>query len=414
MNFQRIRRSLLLLSVALFPLDAAWGAQGGTRWAILIGINDYIGAQDLKYCCADQKALFDQLASNGFDSERMFMICDDAKDKKYLPFKSNIEKQLELITGLTEPGDMLVLAFSGHGVHIAGKSYLCPTDADFKDVSTLIPMESIYNRLKTCKAPLKLILVDACRNNPQLEGQRSFAATRGSAEFAETLKDAPLPEGVVVINSCAPGETSWERQELGHGVFMNFLLEGLRGQADEDRDGSLTVSEISQYAFSHTRLYVAKTFNDSQRPFLSGELSIEALGFEIGRGTPRESSDESAAAAVLTDSWSGIFYYPPDEGQAPVRFEAFLLHNPAASKVEGRMKEPRTFGTGTDPWLHATLEGSFDPNTRKFTFTKQYDGSNAVDHAVLYEGVLSADGKTVNGTWRIPNDWGGKFVLTRK
>ena len=63
-----------------------------------------------------------------------------------------------------------------------------------------------------------------------------------------------------------------ESPEFGHGVFMNYVLEGLRGQADSDADGNVSLMETYQYARKQTKLYVAHKFNDSQRPGFRGEL----------------------------------------------------------------------------------------------------------------------------------------------
>jgi uncharacterized caspase-like protein len=44
-----------------------------------------------------------------------------------------------------------------------------------------------------------------------------------------------------------PNEVSGEDDELRHGVFTSFLLEGLRGKADTDKDGMITVDEVYRY-----------------------------------------------------------------------------------------------------------------------------------------------------------------------
>ncbi len=258
------------------------------RWAILIGVDDYAQAQDLQYCGADQRAFRERLIKSGFDEDNVFLLHDDAKEKKYLPFKANIEKQLDLVLGLLEKDDIIVLAFSGHGLHFGGKSYICPTDAKLDDPNSLVSMDSVYDRLKKSPTAFKLVVVDACRNDPRPGGQRSLTPTDGTRQFAQTLERPP--EGLVLLNSCAPGEISWEEKDFGHGVFMHFLMDGLSGQADENGDGKVSLSELSQYAGRKTKLHVAKKFNDSQRPFLKGDLTLEALDFDFGRTVAKVST----------------------------------------------------------------------------------------------------------------------------
>ena len=42
----------------------------------------------------------------------------------------------------------------------------CPADADLKDRETLISLNQVYKDLEKCPAAVKLLLVDACRNDP--------------------------------------------------------------------------------------------------------------------------------------------------------------------------------------------------------------------------------------------------------
>jgi hypothetical protein len=153
--------------------------------------------------------------------------------------------------------------------------------------------------LKYCGASLKLLLIDACRNDPRLGGQRSFKATDETRAFARSLSAEPLPEGVVLLNSCAPGEISWEEEEFGHGVFMHYVLQGMKGDADGNSDGKVSLGELSRWAAGKTKVYVARKFNDSQRPFLTGEYELGLLDFEFRLGAPREVANSIGMKLVL-------------------------------------------------------------------------------------------------------------------
>ena len=279
-----------------------------SRWALLVGVDDYNQAQDLQYCGADQRAFREKLIGAGFPDEQVFVLHDEAKEKKYLPFKANIDKQLDLVLGLVEKDDIIVLSFSGHGMHFGGKSYICPTDARLDDPASLVPLDSVYDRLKKSPAAFKLVLVDACRNDPRPGGQRSLTPTEGTRQFAESLQKERPPEGLLLINSCAPGEISWEEKEFGHGVFMHFLMEGMDGQADDNNDGKVTLYELTQYARKKTSVYVARKFNDSQRPFIKTDTTLEALDFDLGKRiakattSPKSSPLPADAPKTLTNS----------------------------------------------------------------------------------------------------------------
>ncbi len=253
------------------------------KWAVLIAVDDYLNAGDLKYCGADQRAMKERLIKSGFDERQVYLLHDDATDKKLLPFKANIERQLQTVLSFAERGDFVLVAFSGHGVHFNKVSYLCPTDAKLDDPNSLISMDWVYDKLSKSKADLRLVMVDACRNDPRPPGQRALSTDQvreGTRAFVETT-DKRLPEGIVLLNSCSEGEVSQEDEKFGHGVFMHFVLEGLAGQADKDGDQKVTFNELVRYTSKETKLHVEKRYNDSQRPKLKGNLTGEVLDYEL-------------------------------------------------------------------------------------------------------------------------------------
>ena len=257
-------------------LVAAAEPKVSSRWAVLIGVDDYAYANDLEFCGADQRALFEQLRKSGFPEDNIFLLETKSTDARYQPSRANVERQLNLVFQLAEQNDLLVVGFSGHGVHIDGKSYLCPSDANLEDPATLISLDGVYDRLKECAAPFKLVVVDACRNDPRPGGKRSFEAGTGTRALAQNLQQVELPEGVVLLNSCALGEISWEEQQFGHGVFMHYVLEALQGSADTSGDQAVSLNELSSYVSPKTKAYVARRFGYAQRPFFKGDLTTEA------------------------------------------------------------------------------------------------------------------------------------------
>ena len=145
------------------------------RWAMLIGVDEYAYVHQLKYCVADQEALAKQLIASGFPADQVFVLDDHSKEERFHPFKSNIDAQLELVLGMVHKGDTLVVSFSGHGILAKdGKSYLLPIDARLTDpAGTMISVDKVYDQLSACPAGLKLMMVDACRNDPFAEDEKA-------------------------------------------------------------------------------------------------------------------------------------------------------------------------------------------------------------------------------------------------
>src|SRR5262249_33294443 len=152
------------------------------------------------------------------------------------PTKANIERQLGLVLSLAAENDLVVVAFAGHGVHLDGASYLCPVDGQLdRAAETLVPMEVVYSQLERSKASFKLLILDACRNDPRPPGRRALDDKPDASGLATTFVHPP--RGILVLSSCAPGQYSFEDRALKHGVFTNYLLEGLAGSADANHNG---------------------------------------------------------------------------------------------------------------------------------------------------------------------------------
>ncbi|MFN0196589.1 MAG: SUMF1/EgtB/PvdO family nonheme iron enzyme [Planctomycetaceae bacterium] len=286
------------------------------RWALLIGVNQYDYARELKYCVADQESLSKSLIKAGFPDRQVTLMTDEAKEPRLRPSKGNIKKQVELLCQLAERGDLVFIAFSGHGVHLEKTSYLCPTDAQLDDTESLISLEWIYEQLGESAAELRLVMVDACRNvPPEPEGRRAATDKELKASArAFVAKAQEVPEGILLLNSCTEGEFAQEHTDLGHGVFTHFLLQGLEGKADKDQNKRITLSELFTYASKETTFYVRDKFADSQRPKLKGNLAVDVLDYEVAisasspqpvdppGGTPSTPDKPGEPLEVITNS----------------------------------------------------------------------------------------------------------------
>jgi formylglycine-generating enzyme required for sulfatase activity len=303
-RLQIVGLSLLICAFWLYAQD---GQKNVTRdrpanqkWAVLIGVAQYTNVTKLKCCGKDALALKDRLVQAGFPADHVFVLHSAAKDQSDLPFKANIERQLESVLGYVNgkgeqvkgragEGDLVVVSFSGHGVSLpqTNASYLCPAETHLAKPETLIPLEQVYRQLQACPAERKLLLVDACRNEPVVSGARAAAGDDRVQEFARTLEAMPKGKGLLVLTSCSVGECSYEEEEWGHGIFTYYLLEGLGGAADERRRGYVTMLDLYQYASEKTTTYVKRVKKEEQKPKLrTGENEFGDFTIGVVAATP--------------------------------------------------------------------------------------------------------------------------------
>jgi hypothetical protein len=81
------------------------------------------------------------------------------------------------------------------------------------------------------------------------------------------------PEGILLLTSCKEGQRSVEDPKLGHGIFLYFLMEGLAGAADVNRNGKISLFELYMYSELKTKTYVRNMCNLIQTPVMKGEIA---------------------------------------------------------------------------------------------------------------------------------------------
>ncbi len=242
-------------------------------WAVVIGISKYKTVHPLRYADMDAQAFYDYLLRNvGVLPEHITLLLNEQATL------TNLKRTLgtELKRKAAEK-DTVIIYYAGHGAPEADASaadddglekYIVPYDADPKDLYTTgLPMrevETIFNRL----APERVIFIsDSCYSGAT--AGRTFATASRRAVVSESfLSRLSKGKGRIVLSASKASEVSEEREDLGHGVFTYYLLEGLRGHADTDRDGVITVDE----AYGYVSKKVPEVTGQNQHPVKKGEV----------------------------------------------------------------------------------------------------------------------------------------------
>jgi uncharacterized protein YgiM (DUF1202 family) len=250
----------------------------GQIWAVVIGISQYKTVRSLKYADKDASAFRDYLTKNvGVLPDHMtFLINEEAT---LFNLKRSLGTELKRKAG---PKDTVIIYYAGHGAPEPDASspdgdglekYLIPYDADPQDLYTTgLPMrevETIFHRLS---AERVIFITDSCYSGATAGRTFSTAARRANLSdgFLTRLSKG---KGRVVLTASRAGEVSEERDELGHGVFTYYLLEGLNGKADVDGDSIVTVDE----AYSYLSTHVPQATGQNQHPVKKGEVEGQLI-----------------------------------------------------------------------------------------------------------------------------------------
>jgi uncharacterized caspase-like protein len=80
-----------------------------------------------------------------------------------------------------------------------------------------------------------------------------------------------------VISASAPDQISSSSPELRHGIFSYYLMRGMEGEADQNKDGRITVQEMQAY-LSEQVTRQAMSMNRTQQPQVVGDQSRVLVG----------------------------------------------------------------------------------------------------------------------------------------
>jgi hypothetical protein len=167
---------------------------------------------------------------------------------------------------------VVVLYLSGHAkggeLHLAG---------------THLPLVELREFAESTQAQLRLVFVDACDSGllARAKGGRPVAS------FDVTLEGSTT-RGQVLISSSGPTEAAQEWDLYQSSLFTHHLLTGLRGDADADGDGAVSLVEAYHYTWRRT---VAEAALAGQHPHFDFDLT--------GGGTFTLSRPSMARAAVV-------------------------------------------------------------------------------------------------------------------
>ncbi len=246
--------------------------------AVVIGINKYIHLPPLKYAVNDAREFYRYLVDvNKVPEENVWLILDE--DATLDKVKSTLGTRLRRSAGKE---DTVIIYLAGHGAMESDSSspdgdglekYILPYNADPKDLySSAMPMREIAQIFQRISSDRLILITDMCYSGAA--GGRTVPVPGMRASISGAfLERISRGTGRVVLTAGDANEVTVERDDLRHGVFTYFLLEGLRGKADADGNGIITVDEVYRYV----SIKVPQATGQAQHPVRKGETKGEIV-----------------------------------------------------------------------------------------------------------------------------------------
>ena len=221
-------------------------------WAVVIGIDTYPNIRQLGCAVNDARGFYRHLLHNNkIPADNVTLLLN--QEATLTAIRSTLGTHLKNKAGKE---DMVVIYFAGHGATERDamspdgdglEKYLLPYAADPEDLyASALPMREISHIFNRIQSERLIFIVDSCYSGAS--GGRTISLTGIRATISDAFLDRVTGgKGRIILTASSANEVSCEKEELHHGVFTYFLLEGLRGKADTDRDGEITVDEVYAY-----------------------------------------------------------------------------------------------------------------------------------------------------------------------
>ena len=260
----------------------------GKKYALIVGISRFVnnqrGIPNLHFADRDAEAVrnFLQSAAGGsFPPEHILSLLNEQATA------SAIKAALTTFIAKPAPGDLLLLFMATHGdqdpLNPPGL-YFIAHDTDIERMSeTAIPMKYVETMLARAAAKRMVMLFDACHSAGL--GGLGGPTARGSPNLMNLYLSRMLyrEEGTAILTSSDVTESSFEDEKWGggHGVFTHFVLDGLRGKADENLDGLVTVGELFRFVRQRVETETESRQHPRMLPGASENLTLSAVSSRV-------------------------------------------------------------------------------------------------------------------------------------
>jgi tetratricopeptide (TPR) repeat protein len=235
---------LVLMGLGLLAWEPAHALQ---RFAVLVGANTgWEQDLSLRHAVRDahkMRALLEQMG--GFAPEDILLLEEPTTEE----LRGVLDWVAARTAGVT--GESLFLFYySGHAdqtsLHLRGQP---------------LGLKELSGRIEALPPLLKLGILDACQSGAILT-----KGGRPAPSFTVEVRDELALRGLVFLTSSGAKELSQEAGALEGSIFSHHLLSGLRGAADENEDGQVSLDEAYRHAYARTQQDTASSPHGVQRP----------------------------------------------------------------------------------------------------------------------------------------------------
>lgn len=226
----------------------AAAARNGDALAIIVGIAPYARLPEARFADRDA-ALMRAYAVQalGVPDDAAHLVYRTGAEASGTELRRLLGRSGWLARRANDNSDILVY-FAGHGAMDRDQRtpHLLPADADANYVGeTGIDLFALLDRLARLPARSITVVLDACFSGLGRSGRPLVPGTRASVVSIE--HPALVRRNMAVLVASREAQLAGDLPEHRHGAFTYYVARGLRGDADTDRDRTVTVAELGRY-----------------------------------------------------------------------------------------------------------------------------------------------------------------------
>jgi uncharacterized caspase-like protein len=239
-------------------------------YLVTIGINEYKNPKyNLNYAQADAdgvNASVKSISSSLFPEVVEFNIRNDEA------IKQNIVNTFTEIRGKALEQDLLLVYYAGHGVVAADESGTSDFYLALHDLTQLYGKPDLLAEKALSAAEIRVLteginaqkqifMLDACQSGAALE-----SASKRGVEEEKAIAQLARSTGTFWITASGSEQFATELEKLGHGIFTYTILEGIKGNADVNKDRKLSIRELSVFIEEQVPALTEKFKGSAQYP----------------------------------------------------------------------------------------------------------------------------------------------------
>lgn len=272
-------RGLALIFGLLIVLLGTSPVFAEKRVALVIGNSSYRNVPTLPNPANDAAAVADLFKVAGFDSVRLQIDVGIA----------DLRRIFSEFSDIASDSDIAVVYYAGHGIEIDGVNYLIPVDAklvrDFDVDDEALSIDRVLRATEPARS-LRLVVLDACRDNPFIKAMRRSVASRSAGRGLARIE--PAISNTLIAFAAKAGSIALD----GNAQNSPFTAAVLKHIATPGLDIRL--------AFGRVRDEVLETTSQRQEPFVYGSLGGKTVSitYTPTAAEPAQQSHVSEASAA--------------------------------------------------------------------------------------------------------------------